>query len=64
LPSLATAASRTQYPKVPKVTEECLLVDVLLVSVTFKSDMSLTTGAEIVVIRRSIAAAKRRKVPI
>jgi len=45
------------------VTEE-LRISVLLVSITFKIAMSPMTGAEIVVMRRRIAATKRRKVPI
>jgi len=34
-----------------------------LVSITFKIGISLTTGAEMVVINSKMAAAKRRKVP-
>jgi hypothetical protein len=56
------ATSRTQWPNVPNVTEE-LRMSVLLVRVTFKMAISLMTGAEIVVIKRRIAEAKRRKVP-
>ncbi len=44
------------------MTEELRMV-VKLVSITFKIGISLMTGAEIVVMRRRIAAAKRRKVP-
>jgi hypothetical protein len=44
------------------VTEE-LRASVLFVSVTFKIAISLTTGAEIVVIRRRTAEANSRKVP-
>jgi hypothetical protein len=56
------ATSRMQCPKVPKVTEEWRMSD-LLVSVTFRMAISPTTGAEIVVIRSRIAATKSRKVP-
>ncbi len=51
-----------QWPKVPNVTEE-LRISVLLVSMTFKMAMSPITGAEMVVTRSRIAAAKSRKVP-
>jgi len=54
--------SRTQYPKVPKVTEELRWVEEL-VRVTLKIEMSLTTGAEMVVMRRRTAEIKRRRVP-
>ena len=54
--------SRTQYPKVPKVTEELRWV-VALVRVTLKMEMSLTTGAEIVVMSSRMAEIKRRRVP-
>lgn len=56
------ATSRTQWPNVPKVTDE-LRISLLLVSITFKIAISPMTGAEIVVIRRSIADANSRKVP-
>jgi hypothetical protein len=50
----AGATSRTQWPNVPKVTEECRASDEL-VRVTLRIPMSPMTGAEIVVIKRSIA---------
>jgi hypothetical protein len=59
----AGATSRTQWPKVPNVTEE-LRMSLLLVRVTFKMAISWMTGAEIVVIKRRIAEAKSRKVPV
>lgn len=46
----------------PKVTEE-LRRDDRLVSVTFSIEISLMTGAEIVTIKRRMAAANRRNVP-
>ena len=60
---LAGATSRMQWPKVPKVTEE-LRISLLLVSSTFRMEISGMTGAEMVVIKRRIAEAKRRNVPI
>jgi len=51
-----------QCPNVPNVTEE-LRISVLFVSITFKIAISPMTGAEMVVIRRRMADAKRRKVP-
>lgn len=54
--------SRMQWPKVPKMTEELRML-VLLVSITLRIAMSLMTGAEMVVTRRRMEAAKRRKVP-
>lgn len=51
-----------QWPKVPKMTEELRML-VLLVSITLRIAMSLMTGAEMVVTRRRMEAAKRRKVP-
>lgn len=44
------------------MTEE-LRMSVKLVSITFKIERSLMTGAVMVVTKRRIAAAKRRKVP-
>ena len=58
----AGATSRTQWPKVPNVTEELRKAD-LLVSVTFRMPMSPMTGDEMVVIRIRIADTKSRKVP-
>ena len=58
----AGATSRTQWPNVPKVTDELRISD-LLVSITFKIPMSVMTGAEMVVMRRRMAAANSRKVP-
>jgi hypothetical protein len=52
-----------QWPKVPKVTDEWRMSE-LLVSITFKIAISCTTGAEMVVIRRRMLAANRRKVPV
>lgn len=47
---------RIQYPNVPKeIVDE-------LARFTFSRAMSLTTGAEMVVMRRRMQAAKRRKV--
>jgi hypothetical protein len=54
--------SRMQCPKVPKLTEE-LRMSVKLVSITFRIGRSVMTGAVMVVTRRRMAAAKRRKVP-
>jgi hypothetical protein len=48
---------------VPNVTEE-LRMSVKLVSITFRIAKSPTTGAVMVVMRRRMVAAKRRKVPI
>lgn len=59
---MAGATSRTQYPKVPNVTEEWRKSDEFA-SVTFKIAMSLMTGAEMVVMRSRMAAAKMRNVP-
>ena len=56
------ATSRTQWPNVPKVTDE-LRISVLLVSMTFKIAISPITGAEMVVMRRRTAEANSRKVP-
>lgn len=54
--------SRTQYPKVPNETEE-LWPFVWFVRVTLSILMLLMTGAEMVVMRRRMQAAKMRKVP-
>ena len=58
----AGATSRTQCPKEPKVTEEWRMSEALD-SMTFRMAMSPMTGAEMVVMSRRIAAAKRRKTP-
>ena len=58
----AGATSSTQWPNVPKVTDEWRISD-LLVSVTFNMAMSLMTGAEMVVMRRRMAAANSKNVP-
>jgi hypothetical protein len=47
---------------VPKVTEELRRAE-RLVSVTFIIEISLMTGAEIVTIKRRMAAANSRNVP-
>lgn len=54
--------SRMQCPKVPKVTAE-LRICVWLVSMTFRIAMSGITGAEIVVMRSSMDATKRKRTP-
>lgn len=59
---LEFATSRMQYPKVPNVTEESLPAEPP--RWTLRREMSCTTGADMVVIRRSTAPAKRRNVPI
>jgi hypothetical protein len=56
------ATSSTQCPKVPKLIEEWRILE-LLVNVTFRMPISLMTGAEMVVMRRRIDAAKSKKVP-
>lgn len=46
----------------PKVTDELRISD-RLVRVTFRREMSFTTGAEIVVINKRMALANSKKVP-
>lgn len=56
------ATSRTHQPKVPKETAE-LRILLALVRWTFSMLKSLTTGAVMVVMRRSMDAAKSKNVP-
>lgn len=55
--------SKTQYPNVPNETTECTFSDPF-VNLTFRSPISLITGAEMVVMRRRIEDAKRKNVPM
>ena len=52
-----------QYPNEPKLTTE-LWPLVEFVSLTSMTPMLLTTGEEMVVMRRRIVAANKRNVPI
>lgn len=54
--------SSTQWPNVPKMTLEWRM-SVLFVSMTLRMAMSLSTGAEMVVTRRRMAAMKRKVTP-
>jgi hypothetical protein len=54
--------SRMQCPKVPNVTLEWRM-SVLFVSMTLRMERSPTTGAEIVVTRRRMAAMRREITP-
>jgi hypothetical protein len=60
--NLFGGTSRIQYPKVPKLTDECLIV-VSFVKVTRSRPTLSIMGAEIVTIKRRILAVKRRKAP-
>ena len=55
---------RKQYPKVPKLTAESSLANVVPLGVVSRSRLTwLISGADIVVIRRSTLEAKSRKTP-
>ena len=57
-------AARIQYPKVPKLMVELWCARVPLLRCTFSKPTVFQTGADIVVIRSRIEAAKRKKTPI
>ena len=59
---LSAAASRIQYPNVPKEAELCR-TEVPLLSVTRRSDSRFTTGAEMVVTSKRMLATKRKSTP-
>ena len=54
--------SSIQCPNVPKITDE-FRISVLFVSMTLRIAMSLSTGAEMVVMSRRMEARRRNVVP-